>query len=537
MKILLRALALAGSFVAAAFAAVAPTPERITALRTELEAMHTTDQAQRQEMAATGRLHGQNSPQMAELWKKQSASDAKNIARLEEIIGEIGWPKLSDVGGRAASAAFLILQHSDLSYQKKYLPLARAAVAEKEMHGSSLALLEDRILIREGGKQIYGSQVQRNAAGQWEALPLEDPANVDQRRAAVGLPPLADYLAGFASREGGQVNDPARDRPRAGAPALKQTLFAATDDARAAYEKLRALLQRPEPVSLDFQVACREFCDRFPESASYGPVRVLALRAWARLRPPEQKAPEVWDQADIAKDPKVGPEQQAEAAVILSGNALRSGPPPAGASGEELAFNAALTALQPYLGTRYAKDWLLRTSVDLPPDRVIPVLRKTFPDDPAVAAAIGALEQVGRPLEFTFTALDGKAVDLRDYRGKVVLLACWAGGDAPASISSRLVAGVRELADRHPAADLAVIGISFDRNRASAEKFVREQKLAWPVYCDERGWNNAFAERMVIKSLPTYLLVDRRGVLRFRGKQLTGTTTTSRLAALIAEGK
>jgi hypothetical protein len=183
-------------------------------------------------MAAVEREHGRDSPQLAELWRQQSASDARNIKRLEAIIAELGWPKRSVVGARAASAAFLILQHADISAQKKYLPLARAAAAENEMQPSSLALLEDRILLREGKKQIYGSQVQRNEAGEWDTLPLEDPANVDQRRASVGLPPLADYLAGFAQRSGGKVADRA-----AGASLSSKSTATAFAEEHFAYER------------------------------------------------------------------------------------------------------------------------------------------------------------------------------------------------------------------------------------------------------------------------------------------------------------
>ncbi len=178
----------------------------IAAIRAELEAMHETDQSHRREVIELEKKHGKNSAAVKEAWSKQSAIDARNIRRLEEIIAQHGWPGIKEVGSKAASAAFLILQHSDLSHQKKYLPLVREAAAKGEMRASSLALLEDRIRLREGQKQIYGSQVTTNSANQWEPLPLEDANNVDARRASVGLGPIADYLQGFASRSGGSVD-------------------------------------------------------------------------------------------------------------------------------------------------------------------------------------------------------------------------------------------------------------------------------------------------------------------------------------------
>ena len=175
-------------------------------VRAELEAMRETDQSHRRELIELEKKHGKDSSEVKEAWAKQSAIDAQNIRRLEEIIAQHGWPGRKQFGEKAASAAFLVLQHSGLSYQKKYLPLAREAAAKGEMWASSLALLEDRVRLREGQKQIYGSQVTRNSADEWEPLPLEDEENVDARRATVGLGPISEYLQGFASRSGGRVS-------------------------------------------------------------------------------------------------------------------------------------------------------------------------------------------------------------------------------------------------------------------------------------------------------------------------------------------
>lgn len=64
-----------------------------------------------------------------------------------------------------------------------------------EANWSSLALLIDRVRMRNDEKQLYGSQVRRNPnTGAFEPFPIEDESNVDIRRKEVGLGPLADYL-------------------------------------------------------------------------------------------------------------------------------------------------------------------------------------------------------------------------------------------------------------------------------------------------------------------------------------------------------
>jgi hypothetical protein len=98
------------------------------------------------------------------------------------------------VGADASNAAFLILQHAPLARQKALLPLFRRAVSAGNARAADLALLEDRILVGEGKKQLYGSQVTAGPEGVPRLHPIEDPDNVDSRRSAVGLPPLKEYL-------------------------------------------------------------------------------------------------------------------------------------------------------------------------------------------------------------------------------------------------------------------------------------------------------------------------------------------------------
>jgi hypothetical protein len=121
--------------------------------------------------------------------------DDRNTARLKEIVAEIGWPTISKVGAEASSAAWLIAQHSyaDPDFMKKCLELMKQA-DEGDVRPANIAYLEDRLLSMENKPQIYGTQFHKNENG-WEPLPIQDPESVDERRAGVGLEPLADYLS------------------------------------------------------------------------------------------------------------------------------------------------------------------------------------------------------------------------------------------------------------------------------------------------------------------------------------------------------
>ena len=118
-----------------------------------------------------------------------------NLARLEAIVSEHGWPDQSMVGREAAISAFLILQHADHSMQVEFLPMVRAAVEAGELDEWTLAMLQDRILVSEGKDQIYGTQFYLDeATNEYELYPIDDEAHVDARRETLGLEPLAEYV-------------------------------------------------------------------------------------------------------------------------------------------------------------------------------------------------------------------------------------------------------------------------------------------------------------------------------------------------------
>jgi hypothetical protein len=169
-------------------------------VRRELVKMGEEDQKHRQEMMELmDKLAGSDSEKVAKRWKqaveRQNELDSRSRQRLDEIVKEHGWPKRSVFGDEASGVAFLVVQHADVDYQKKYLPLIKEAASQKEARQSDLAMLEDRIRTREGKKQLYGTQLRLNQKTQlMELYPIEDEENVDARRVAVGLEPLAQYV-------------------------------------------------------------------------------------------------------------------------------------------------------------------------------------------------------------------------------------------------------------------------------------------------------------------------------------------------------
>ena len=161
----------------------------------KLDSILIEDQMYRKQIDGIEKKYGWESNEMKAHWKIINEKDSINLIKVKSILDNYGWLGADVVGDQGNSCLFLVIQHSDQSTQEKYLPMMRVAVKNGKAYGGNLALLEDRVALRQGKRQIYGSQIGRDTETQlYYVSPLEDPDNVDKRRAEVGLNPLAEYV-------------------------------------------------------------------------------------------------------------------------------------------------------------------------------------------------------------------------------------------------------------------------------------------------------------------------------------------------------
>lgn len=132
-----------------------------------------------------------------ELAHKMDIADGRNLRKVLAILDKYGWLGPEEIGEDGNKALFLVIQHSNQDIQEKYLPMMREAVKNKKARPADLALLEDRVLLGQGKKQIYGSQLTSDMNGKSRFSPIEDEANVNKRRAEVGLEPIEEYAKHF----------------------------------------------------------------------------------------------------------------------------------------------------------------------------------------------------------------------------------------------------------------------------------------------------------------------------------------------------
>jgi hypothetical protein len=176
-------------------------------LAERLVAMAGEDLAKRAELVERGELFDGYHPEMR-------AVHDRNAAALLTVIDESGWPTRSTVGQEAAEAAWLIVQHAigHPALQRRCRALIAHAVRDGEAEPAQLAMLEDRIRLFEGRRQLYGTHFDWDEAGELSPQPIEDPEEVDARRAATGLPPLAQRQAELRAQAARESDGPPADR-------------------------------------------------------------------------------------------------------------------------------------------------------------------------------------------------------------------------------------------------------------------------------------------------------------------------------------
>jgi hypothetical protein len=158
--------------------------------RAKLIAAAAKDFETRARLAASGALFAGYNAEM-------EAVHLENAALLEEAIAAIGWPSRSKVQEDGAAAAFTILQHaiSKPDLQRRGLDLILDAIPLGEANALDAAYLADRIAMFEGREQTFGTQFDWDAQGLISPAPTRDLETLDERRASVGLPPMADTIA------------------------------------------------------------------------------------------------------------------------------------------------------------------------------------------------------------------------------------------------------------------------------------------------------------------------------------------------------
>ncbi|MCJ7457759.1 MAG: TlpA family protein disulfide reductase [candidate division Zixibacteria bacterium] len=137
--------------------------------------------------------------------------------------------------------------------------------------------------------------------------------------------------------------------------------------------------------------------------------------------------------------------------------------------------------------------------------------------------------------DFTLKDLKGMELNLKEFRGKVVLLNFWATWCSPCRIE---IPSMVELYKRYKDKGLEIIGVNLDKlGRSGVEQFSKEYNISFPVLLDPAG---KVGTNYGIVALPTTFILDREGKILERvtgGLDWTTEENLKKFETLLAESE
>jgi thiol-disulfide isomerase/thioredoxin len=112
--------------------------------------------------------------------------------------------------------------------------------------------------------------------------------------------------------------------------------------------------------------------------------------------------------------------------------------------------------------------------------------------------------------DFSFTSHEKQMISNSALRGKVVLMDFWGTWCPPCRES---VPTLRELQKKYAGKGFELVGVSSDDDEDVWRTFIEAQKMNWTEYIDFSG---EVLQAFKIESFPTYIVLDKDGVMRFR---------------------
>ena len=128
------------------------------------------------------------------LVEEEERTDSLNRVVVDSLL-QNGWPE--GLSEQSNQTIWLIIDHGDVEYQERYLPLIEQQAMRGIISLADYATLSDRVNVRRQRPQRYGTQTgytQRDGETFTYVYPIEDIAKLDSLRLSVGLDSMHIYL-------------------------------------------------------------------------------------------------------------------------------------------------------------------------------------------------------------------------------------------------------------------------------------------------------------------------------------------------------
>lgn len=128
------------------------------------------------------------------LVEEQERADSTNRCVVDSLLRD-GWPE--GLSEQSNHTIWLVIDHADVDYQERYLPLIEQQVTRGVISAADYATLSDRVNVHRQRPQRYGTQTgykQHNEETFTYVYPIEDIERLDSLRLSVGLDSMHIYL-------------------------------------------------------------------------------------------------------------------------------------------------------------------------------------------------------------------------------------------------------------------------------------------------------------------------------------------------------
>jgi thiol-disulfide isomerase/thioredoxin len=130
-----------------------------------------------------------------------------------------------------------------------------------------------------------------------------------------------------------------------------------------------------------------------------------------------------------------------------------------------------------------------------------------------LAMPIASAEALKGPApDFVLKSNGGKNVRLSELRGQVVMINFWASWCGPCRQEMPLL---DELHSRYKGLGFTVLGVNVEEDSRKADGLLRQIPVSFPVLYDTE---NAVSEMYGVNAMPTTVMVDRNGNMRYLHK-------------------